>query len=507
MDQNIPDSFFEQLQGTGTIIREPDLAFYKKNTLGINAEIDAVFQPECKEDVQKLVLLANKFQISLYPISTGRNWGLGSAIPKHNKSVVVDLSKMKQVIHFEEKTGIITIQPGVTQGDLRVFLDNKKAQFMSSITGAGPNTSIIGNILDKGVGVLGSAIHTIRSIECVLPDGSLYNDGINVLCKKQLTPPIRIGVGPLLEGLFIQCDFAIVTAMTIALYHQPKYITTFYISAPDKTALAKTIDIYHQYNALNGHSNILSGRWSKALLPTKQTGGYSYSCIIASMDLSLHQARKKMLKKLIRNAGLKGYSIGDKNILRLKKLFHHPFMQMHLSRIASLVDLLDMSLSYAKGYPNEHNLKEQYQLLQIDVPQDRYLELAEDGVGFIWYIVLFAATSENLLSFHELVSTSAELHQVTDNRFHVLPYKSDVLVGLARVAFNLSDPTGKDKAHAFYLDLLERGIKQGFVPHRVPIHVINTLVNLESPYWSLIKKIKDAIDPHHIIAPDKYWTK
>jgi 4-cresol dehydrogenase (hydroxylating) flavoprotein subunit len=371
---------------------------------------------------------------------------------------------------------------------------------------AAKRTSIVGNILDKGVGILGSAIHSIRAIECILPDGSLYYDGVNSLCNKQPSPPIRVGVGPLLEGLFIQCDFAIVTAITIVLYHQPKYISTFYISAPNKDSLSKTIDIYNQYNTLNGQGSLLSGRWSKALLHPKKIDEFSYSCVIASMDASIHQARKKVLKKLIRNAGLKAYSIDDKNIERLKKLFEYDLIKKHLSKLVPLVNLLGISLNYSKGYSDEHNLKEQYQLLKIDIPKDKPLELARDGIGFIWYIVLFAATADNLLSFNEVVSESAKLHQIIDTRFHVLPYKSDLLVGLARVAFVLSDRTARDKAHAFYLELLNRGLEKGFVPHRVPIPIINSLVDLNNPYWKLIRKIKNAVDPNNIIAPDKYWS-
>lgn len=503
---SIPEAFFKSLEGKGELIRDPScIAQYEHNTLSAKAHVGAVYHPGSKEDIQHLVRLANQFRVALYPISTGRNWGLGSAIPTRKNSVIVDLSRMNKIVDFNKDTGIITLQPGVTQGSLRAFLDSQNAPFMSSITGAGPHTSIVGNILDKGVGILGSAIHTIRSIECVLPDGSLYYDGVNTLCERQPDPPIRIGPGPLLDGLFIQCDFAIITAITLTLFHQPRYVSTFYISAPDDEALAKTVDIYHQYNTLNGQGSLLSGRWSKALMNLKKAPGYSYSCVIASMDSSIHRVRKKILKKLIREAGLKSHSISGKNIERLQKWFGYPLIKTHLSQLAPLVELLGISLNYSKGYSDEHNLKEQYQLLQLAIPDDKPLELARDGVGFIWFIVLFAATKDNLLRFRQIVSVSGQLHQVEDTRFHVLPYKSDLLVGLARAVYDLSDAPARDKAHAFYRELLQEGLKNGFVPHRAPIPVIHSLVDLDNPYWSVIKKIKHALDPNHIIAPDKYW--
>ncbi|CEK11524.1 FAD-binding protein [Legionella hackeliae] len=90
----IPDVFFEKLQGSGIVVRDPELiARYERNTLDAKAQIGAVYQPSCKEDIQKLVSIAKEHQIVLYPISTGHNWGLGSAILTHKRSIVVELSK------------------------------------------------------------------------------------------------------------------------------------------------------------------------------------------------------------------------------------------------------------------------------------------------------------------------------------------------------------------------------------------------------------------------------
>lgn len=510
-NDRIPEQFFQELQSVihpeQLILDDNAIKKIEKNTLGVQSCVGAIVKPLGTEEVQKIVVLAQKYQVHLYPISTGCNWGLGSAMPKSKRSLVMDLSSMNKVLNFDDTTGIITIQPGVTQGMLRAFLDSKNAHFMSSITGAGPNTSVVGNLLDKGLGITGSSVQYVRAIECVLPDGSVYNDGKNPLCKEVISPAIRVGLGPLLDGLFVQCDFAIITALTIALAHQPKYVSTIYIKANNEEAFSKTIEVYHAYNAIHGHGHFAPGRWSKNLLTPDSIDEYSYSTIIASSDKMLHRSRKKALRRIVKNAGLSMISVDDTHIRLAQKIFSFSPIRKRLGKLGKFVDLLSMAVSYTQGYPNEQSLQEQYELLQIDIPENKPLELARDGVGFIWYIVLFPATAENLLAFKDLVYNAAKKHNIkTDPRFHVLPYKSDTLAGLARALFDLNDPLACKEAHAFYHELLEQGLAKGFVPHRVPIPVMQSLVNTNNPYWAILKKIKNVLDPKNIIAPDKFWS-
>lgn len=510
-DNTIPKPFFEALQAElqpGQLILDAKtIENAEKNTLGVIAQVGAICKPLSTQDVQKLVLLAEKFGVRLYPISTGCNWGLGSAIPLDKRSLVVDLSSMNKILDFDEKTGIVTLQPGVTQGMLRSYLDSIKAPFMSSITGAGPHTSVVGNLLDKGLGITGASVQSIRAVECVLPDGSLYHDGKNPLCKNSVSPAIRVGLGPLLDGFFVQSDVAIITAMTISLAHQPKYVSTIYIQAKSDESLSKTIDIYHAYNAIHGHGSFTPGRWSKNLFAPHKTNEYSYALVIASSDKGLHKSRKKAIKRIVSQNGLSMLCADDKHIRIAQKIFTFKPLRHYFAPIAKMADMLDMAVAYTQGYPNEMNLREQYELLKRDIPEDKPLELARDGVGFIWYIVLFPATSANLLAFKDLIYQTAARHNMTeDPRFHVLPYKSDFLAGLARALFDLNDKTACEKAHAFYHDLLAGGMEKGFVPHRVPIHLMHSLVRSDNSYWAVLKKIKTALDPHNIIAPDKYWS-
>lgn len=54
---------------------EPFTADTSSNT----QEVSLVVRPDNKEQVQQLVILANRINFPLYPVSTGHNWGYGTS--------------------------------------------------------------------------------------------------------------------------------------------------------------------------------------------------------------------------------------------------------------------------------------------------------------------------------------------------------------------------------------------------------------------------------------------
>jgi 4-cresol dehydrogenase (hydroxylating) len=106
------DRFGAQLTRTD----EATLRRYGENVSGLRREIVAVVYPESTADVQAVVRIANEVRVPLYPISTGRNWGLGSRLPVRDGAVVVDLSRMDRIHEVNETHGHAVIEPGVTRG-------------------------------------------------------------------------------------------------------------------------------------------------------------------------------------------------------------------------------------------------------------------------------------------------------------------------------------------------------------------------------------------------------
>jgi FAD/FMN-containing dehydrogenase len=74
--------------------------------------------PNNTEQVQQLVGWANRTGTPLVPVSSGRPHFKGGSTPSAPESVIVDLSRMDQVLKIDRRNRLALIQPGVTHAQL-----------------------------------------------------------------------------------------------------------------------------------------------------------------------------------------------------------------------------------------------------------------------------------------------------------------------------------------------------------------------------------------------------
>lgn len=112
--------------------------------------IIGISKPKNTQELIDIIQQCHQHLHAFYAISTGKNWGYGKASPVSDDNLVIDLSLMNNIHHYDAELGVVEIGPGVTQGQLAHFL--KKTPWMIDCTGAGPATSITGNVLERGFG-------------------------------------------------------------------------------------------------------------------------------------------------------------------------------------------------------------------------------------------------------------------------------------------------------------------------------------------------------------------
>jgi FAD/FMN-containing dehydrogenase len=77
-----------------------------------------VIWPMSTDEVVEIVTWANKNSVALVPVSSGGPRRRGSSLPKVENAVVVDLSKMNQILRIDMKNKVVMVEPGVTYGQL-----------------------------------------------------------------------------------------------------------------------------------------------------------------------------------------------------------------------------------------------------------------------------------------------------------------------------------------------------------------------------------------------------
>ncbi|MFW9846943.1 MAG: FAD-binding oxidoreductase, partial [Candidatus Thorarchaeota archaeon] len=109
-----------------------------------------VVMPESVEEVQKIVLVANETLTPLVPFVTGQNVG-GLTIPAVEGAVVVDLKRMSRIIEVDEEAMYVLLEPGVTFGHLKKYLDEHHPELRYAYPLAPPHTSVLANALLEGL--------------------------------------------------------------------------------------------------------------------------------------------------------------------------------------------------------------------------------------------------------------------------------------------------------------------------------------------------------------------
>jgi 4-cresol dehydrogenase (hydroxylating) len=147
--------------------------------------ISAIVYPASPSELQSIVRVAKTHHIPLYSLSIGKNWGLGSRQAVEHRGVVVDLGRMQQIRTVNLDEGYAIVEPGVTQQALSDALAS--TNYIANFTASTPETSLVGNVLDNGIGLYRHRVDDLLGLEVVLGDGRLIQ-GRRVACRQRHRP-------------------------------------------------------------------------------------------------------------------------------------------------------------------------------------------------------------------------------------------------------------------------------------------------------------------------------
>jgi glycolate oxidase len=226
--------------GTGFVASDPATRYVYSQDLTENEPHwpIGVVMPGTAEEVQRVVQEANRSGIPLVPFSYGLNMG-GLAIPGQDDAVVVDLKRMKGILEVNEEELYVVVEPGVTFGMIRAYLEEHHKEVRYTYPLAPPQTSVLSNALMDGLNNMsmrhGAMSEWVSGLEVVLPTGELVRVGSSAIVDSwHSRSPL-----PDLAGLFLgwQGATGIVTKGALQLWPAPPLRRRFFLSAYDaKTA-------------------------------------------------------------------------------------------------------------------------------------------------------------------------------------------------------------------------------------------------------------------------------
>jgi 4-cresol dehydrogenase (hydroxylating) len=206
----------------------------------------AAVAPVSVEQVQEIVRVANEFKLPLYTISTGKNLTYGGSAPVYSGSVVVDLKRMNRILDVSVRDKSCLVEPGVSYYDLYRHL--RQNQLPLWIDTADPGWGgLIGNALDHGAGYTGPDFRDHFEAHCgmevVLAQGEVVRTGMGASPNARTWQVFKYGMGPMVDGIFSQSNFGIVTKMGFWLMEEPETALQVTVTVPRRRDVVPLLDI------------------------------------------------------------------------------------------------------------------------------------------------------------------------------------------------------------------------------------------------------------------------
>ena len=150
-------------------------AYSRDNSFTPPRKPHLVVRPKNVDEVQKIVKWANQTRTTLVPMSSGPPHFRGDTVPSAGGAVVVDLSRMKQVIRIDRRNRIAMIEPGVTYEELQPALAKEGLRLSTPLLPR-RSKSVVASLLEREPTLTPkyqwTLMEPLRCLEVVWGDGS-----------------------------------------------------------------------------------------------------------------------------------------------------------------------------------------------------------------------------------------------------------------------------------------------------------------------------------------------
>jgi glycolate oxidase len=440
---------------------------------------DFVVIPENNKQLIKLVKFCNSNLIPIVPYISGNNVG-GLTIPEYGGIIVDFGKKMNRIIHINENMMYALLEPGVTFGQLKKYLDENHPNLRYSYPFAPPYAGVVGNAILSGMNnmssKLGSMGDSINGLEVITAEGEIARIGSCFYGKDEA------GVDswwcrypmPDLMGIFInwQGMTGLVTKCSVQLWPNPPFKKTYFAGIFGLSNVATVMreigrtEIVDDISAISTEVIKLTVGIKK---PKKFPEEPDFALLfpISGKTENLFNAKKEILYDTFEKLKKEGINAVLVEVDEFVKIFNLR-VRCHLDLPAVVLSLVEYSgLTWFGSYAPTHKLE--YLIQEVDKLFHKY----------------------NIMPF---IYMKMMKHAHYGIFRPIIPY-------------NKFKEGEEKKVHKFLEEVTELCIDAGCIPYKTPIWMTEKMRKKINNGWlNLFNKIKSCLDPNNIFNPGRWNT-
>ncbi|MBM3527423.1 MAG: FAD-binding oxidoreductase [Alphaproteobacteria bacterium] len=471
------------------------LARFERTTFAAARRVSAVLRPGNAEEVAACVRLANVHRVALYPVSRGRNWGFGSAVPASDGCAILDLSRLDRISGHDERLGTLTVEPGVTFEQVYRFLRERKSAFYLPPIGGPRLASVIGNAVERGdtTGPHADRFASVCSLDVVLPSGELLRTGFSRFAGSALAD--RGAPGPLIEGLFAQSNLGIVVGATVALVPRPACIQLVQCQIGPVERVAAFIEALRPL-ILRRAVDPAFTVWNAYKLLARQ-GRYPWT--VTKGETPLRLPRINWFASAALHAPGAAFAAAQRDLIAAAL---QPVTEGLDVAEAAVGSGPDDELAMLLDEPSDNNVRSLYWRKKTATPTD--LDPDRDRCGAHWICVALpfeGRVAAEALELSQTMLLDAGFEPIVG--FHT--HTARMLCAYIVLVYDREIPGEDERAircHDAVLDALAaRGI------HPLGIQSMARMIAGDPAHAALLRALKDTLDPNGVVAPGRYDGK
>ena len=527
LSENELNAFRSVLGDEFVVIDPATRGEYQTATYLTRNKISAIIFPKSTLEVQACLRIANEFKLPIYPISTGKNYGYGSRVPTADNCVVMELSRMNNIVDFNEELGYVALEPGVTQGQLNEFLKSRNSKLWMDATGATMDHSIIGNAVERGFGhtPYGDHFGNVGGMEVVLANGDCIHTGFGRFPNAQAKGVYRWGLGPYIDGLFTQSNLGVVTQATIWLMPAPEYHEYFFFSFERHDQLAEIIDLlrplrlngtidsaihltndYKVFSAIQlypwdktGGTTPLSRKILDDAAKTWDFGAWNAYSALYGTKLEVASARRA-IKRQLKGKVKKLAFLGDR-LLRLAEILQKPYYKLTGINLPEMMKILKPVYFLTKGVPSETFMASTYWRKKGELPK-KY-DPDKDGCGLLWISPIAPLEGRHVEAIWG-IAEPVFMKYGFEPTIAITLLTERTVDCVMTISFDRSVPGEDERALECHDTMLKQLTEAGYYPYRLSTHAMDRMPLPEESYARFLETLKGALDKNGILAPGRY---